>query len=117
MRKGDLVRVRMSPASHHRGPMALRPTTPAERAQWYDGFHKRVAEGNTSLHPFGELPGTGTLPPEHTWLELDPCAVYQVLRGRAPPPPSFHGLYALLLCFKSGRLVWVRRQFIEPIPE
>ena len=56
MRKGDLVRVRMSPASHHRGPMALRPTTPDERAQWYDGFYKRVAEGNISLHPFGELP-------------------------------------------------------------
>lgn len=115
MRKGDLVRVRMSPASHHRGPMALRPTTPDERAQWYDGFYKRVAEGNISLHPFGELPAK--LPPEHTWLQLDPGAVYQVLRGRAQPPPSFHGLYALLLCFKSGRPVWVRRQFIEPIPE
>ena len=116
MRKGDLVRVRMSPASH-RGPMALRPTTPDERAQWYDGFYRRIAKGQglTSLHDFGELPIK--LPPQHTWLELDPGAVYQGLRGRAQPPPSFHGLYALLLCFKSGREVYVRRQFIEPIPD
>jgi hypothetical protein len=93
--------------------MSLRPTTPDERAQWYDGFYKRVAEGNTSLHGFDALP---RLPPEHTWLELDPGAVYQVLRGRAKPPASFHGLYALLLDFRSGRSIYVRRQFIEELP-
>jgi len=114
VRKGDLVRVRMDPASRRRGPMALRPTTPDERAQWYDGFYKRVAEGNISLHGFDSLP---KLPPEHTWLELDRNGVYEVLRGRAQPPPSFHGKWSLLLCFKTGRSVWVRREFIEPIPE
>ena len=114
MRKGDLVRVRMDPASHHRGPMALRPTTPHERAQWYDGFYKRVADGLTSLHGFNGLP---TLPPEHTWLELDRNGVYEVLRGRAKPPPWFHGKWSLLLDFRSGRSIYVRREFVETLPE
>ena len=116
MRKGDLVRVRMDPASHHRGHMALRPTTPDERAQWYNGFYKQVAKGLTSLHGFDCLP---TLPPEHTWLELDRNGVYEVLRGRAKPPFRWfhvHGKWSLLLDFRSGRSIYVRREFIEELP-
>ena len=91
MRKGTLVKITRPDVR------ANRSLTAEERNAWYENFRAEVQAGRQS--PIDSA-GEPRLAPQSTQIDLDPTAVYPVVRGRAayhaPWGRSYHNQIVIL---------------------
>lgn len=104
--KGELVRIRVTSYKDTIIPVeAIHIYTPEERAAMYSDPRWRGLDSA----------GEPILVPGHCYVRLNDGELLHVLRGRARPPFTRRGLWALVLSVRLGKELYVRRGSLEPV--
>lgn len=106
--KGGLVRVKALTIRNTVVPVeAIHVYTPEERGALYDDPRWQGLDSA----------GEPLLVPGHCYVRLNEGELLHVLRGRARPPFSRRGRWALVLSTRLGQDLYVRHGSLEPVEE